>query len=131
MLNVTSRLAIRVLYVPDDVDWLDHSPQSSRRQLTAADILPDADDAHALRERALIYLQHFLTTEFDDLHDLQQLLPPAHASASAMQTEVVPMKILFHDEKYVAENVAILGDIAKDASLTGSDQVATTHSILH
>ena len=33
------------------------------------------------------------------------------------------MRILFRDEKYVAENVAILGDIAKDANLTGNPQV--------
>ena len=29
------------------------------------------------------------------------------------------MRIFFRDEKYVAENVAILGDPVKDANLTG------------
>ena len=29
--------------------------------------------------------------------------------------EVVPMTILFRDKKYVAENVAILGDLCRDA----------------
>ena len=33
------------------------------------------------------------------------------------------MKLLFRDEKYVAENVAILGDLVRDANLTGTDQV--------
>ena len=33
------------------------------------------------------------------------------------------MRILFRDEKYAAENVAILGDLVRDAHLTGNDQV--------
>lgn len=123
MLNVTSPLAIQIRDVPDDVDWLDQSSESSRSQLTAADILPDANDAVELTEQALVFLQHFLTSEFHDLHDLASLVPVAHSSGPVVKTEVVPMKILFRDEKYVAENVAILGDLVRDAHLNGSDQV--------
>ena len=36
---------------------------------------------------------------------------------------VVPMKILFHDEKYTDENILILQKLAKDAKMTGIPQV--------
>ena len=88
MLNVTSRLAIRIWDLPDDVDWLDQSPQASRSQLTAADILPDSNDALELTQRALIFLQHFLTSEFNALHDLQVFVPVAHTSGPVLKKEV-------------------------------------------
>ena len=127
MLNVTSRLAIEIRDVPNEVDWFDQCPQDSRSKLTAADILPGIDDALAIQQRALVFLQIFLTSEFDDLHDLQSFVPPAHSSSPVEKNpEIVPMKILFRDEKYVAENVAILGDLVKDAHLNQSDQVGHT-----
>ena len=123
MLNVTSRLAICIRDAPAEVDWCDQSPQGSRSQLTVADILPDADDATVLTKRALVFLQHFITSQFDDLHDLQPFLPGTPTPESVKKTEVVPMRLLFRDEKYVAENVAILGDLVRDANLTGNHQV--------
>ena len=126
MLNVTSRLAIEMRHVPEDVDWADSSPQSSRTHLTASDILPDVDDTSVLRKRALLYLQHFIVTEFSALSELHQVLPALHPCGVATKTDVVPMKILFRDEKYAAENVEILHDLVKDALLTGADQVLST-----
>ena len=123
MLNLTSRLAISVRDIPDGADWSDRSPQASRSDLTSTDILPDVEDALALQKRALLFLQQFLVSNFDDLHELQSLTPATHSSGTVEKTEVVPMHILFRDEKYVAENVAILGELIKDAKLTGSDQV--------
>ena len=120
MLNVTSRLAIKVRNIPDGVDWFDQCPQGSRSQLTVADILPGTDDALALQQRALVFLQHFLTSEFDGLHELQSLVPAVHTSGPVQKAEVVLMRILFRDEKYVAENVATLGNLA------GSDQIRYT-----
>ena len=98
------------------MDWSDQSPQGRRSQLTAANILPGIEDALALQKRALVFLQQFLVSEFDDLHELQSLAPVAHSSDPVKKSEVVP---LFRDEKYVAENVAILGDLIGDANLTG------------
>lgn len=37
---------------------------------------------------------------------------------------VVPMKILFHDEKYTGENIQILQKLAKEAKITGNPQVS-------
>ena len=123
MLNLTSRLAICIRDIPEWVDWSDKSPQASRSQLTATDILPGIEDAKALHDGALIFLQQFLVREFNDLHHLQPLAPARNLYRSTMKTEVIPMRILFRDEKYVAENVAILGDLVKDANLTGNHQV--------
>ena len=122
MLNLTSRLAICIRDIPDWVDWSDQSPQASRSQLTATDILPGIEDAKALHDRALIFLQQFLVREFNDLHHLQPLAL-ARNLYRGMKTEVIPMRILLRDEKFVAENVVILGDLVKDANLTGNHQV--------
>ena len=63
-------------------------------------------------------------TEFDDIHELKPLAPTRDLCRDAKKiSEVVPMRILFRDEKYVAENVAILGDLVKDANLVGDHQV--------
>ena len=123
MLNLTSRLAISLRDIPEWVDWYDKSPQANRGQLTASDILPGIEDAKALHHRALVFLQQFLIKEFRDLHELESVLLDQDICRDSSKTEVIPMRILFRDEKYVAENVAILGDIAKDANLTGNPQV--------
>ena len=117
MLNVTSRLANEIRDIPDGVDWSDCTPQGSRSNLTAADILPGIEEAKILLERALAFIQQFLVSEFTDLLELQSVAPDMHPSGPVRKTDVVPMRILFRDEKYVAENVAILLDIAKDANL--------------
>ena len=99
------------------------SPQGSRSQLTVAGILSDADDSMVLTKQALVFLQHFITSQFDDVHDLQPFLPGTHTPESVEKTEVVPMRLVFRDEKYVTENVAILRDLARDANLTGHHHV--------
>ena len=38
---------------------------------------------------------------------------------------VIPMKILFHDEKYTDENILILQKLVKDAKMTGTPPVCT------
>ena len=111
MLNLTSRLAINMRYIPGGVDWTDQLPQGSRAQLTAADTLPGIEDAKVLQQRALDFIQRFLVSEFEDLHELQCFIPVSSPNP-VEKTEVVPMKILFRDEKYVTENVAILGDLS-------------------
>ena len=80
MLNLTSRLAISIRDIPDEADWSDQSPQASRSDLTSTDILPDVEDALALQKRALLFLQQFLVSNFDDLHELQSLTLATHSS---------------------------------------------------
>ncbi len=123
MLNVTSRLAISIRNVPDTVNWADTTPHGSRKNLRVGDILPNDDDAAILKGRALSYLMHFLVTEFRALKKLRHLVSPMHPSGPVSKSTVVPMKILFRDEKYAAENVAILRELMKDAILVGNDEV--------
>ena len=46
MLNVTTRLAIRIESTPDWFDWSDQSSQGCRSELKAVDILPDMKDVY-------------------------------------------------------------------------------------
>lgn len=119
MLNVTSRLAISMRNIPDGVNWADCTPQGRRGNLTVDDILPSEQDAGILRKRAARYLMDFLVSEFCGLKDLRQYVSPLHPSGPVTKTTVVPMKILSNDEKYAAENVAILRELVKDADFRG------------
>lgn len=45
MLNITSRLAVNIRYVPDwEFDWSDTSPQRSRESLTISDFMLSESD---------------------------------------------------------------------------------------
>lgn len=122
MLNLTTRLALRIESVPDWFDWTDESPQGNRSQLKADDILPSLDDTQALHDRAVIFLQQFMVQKFRDLSELEKFAPIREFNRKT-KTEIVPMKVLFKDEKYAAENVSILRDLIRDANLGGTHQV--------
>ena len=66
-----------------------------------------------------------LVTEFPSLHHLKKLVPARTSphTRPTSKSEVVPMKILFHDELYIAENIKILTDITTTAKLHGDKQV--------
>lgn len=71
MMNITSRLAIRLRYFPDwEFDWSDMQPQCSRDALTISDFLPSEEDAAELKTRATHYLMRILTEELEQLSDL-------------------------------------------------------------
>ena len=44
-------------------------------------------------------------------------------SHPVQKSEVIPMKILFKDEKYISETVDILSQLMVDTNITGSPQV--------
>ena len=56
-------------------------------------------------------------------HVLKRFLPDETSLHPVTKSEVVPMKVLFRDEKYVSETIEILLDLAKNAKLTGQSQV--------
>lgn len=60
---------------------------------------------------------------FDALNDLKKHVPTRHSPHPVQKATVVPMKILFKDEKYKAETIDILTQLIKDALLTGQPQV--------
>ena len=125
MLNITSRIAIRIRYLPDwEVDWNDTTPQKSRNSLTVVDFLLNESDAAETHERAVRYMMKFMVTTFKTFSDLKQFIPDEKSLHPIMKTEVVPMKVLFRDEKYISETIEILTDIAKDARLSGQPQVS-------
>lgn len=131
MLNITARLAVRLKNLPDwDFDWSDTSPQKSRKSLGILDILPNEDDAAQLKLRALQFMMKFLVGEFKDLAGLKKYVPPQVSLHPVEKSEVVPMKVLFKDEKYISETIDILSQLMKDAALTGDSQVCDTFIFL-
>ena len=120
MLNITARLVIRLRHLPDwEFDWSDRSPQRCRQSLGVSEILPSDDDAAQLQERAVKYMMNFLVREFRDLARLKEYVPKEVPLHPVEKSEVVPMKVLFKDEKYTSETIDILTQLKEDADLTG------------
>ena len=63
MLNITSRIAIRIRHLPNwEVDWSDTTPQRSRTTLTAVDFLMNEADTAEIHERAVRYMMQFMVS---------------------------------------------------------------------
>ena len=121
MMNVTSRLALRIRYLPDfEFDWSDTTPQRPRDSLTADDFLPSEEDARILKQHAVHFMMGFLVESFTSLSDLTKFVPALEHLHPITKSEVVPMKVLFYDEKYKSETISRL---ACDANLSGTPQV--------
>ena len=114
MLNLTSRLAIKIKYFPDyEFDWSDTSPQRPQTSLRVEHFLPNENDAIVLKQRAVQYIMGFLVEPFASIKDLAEFVPKPKTVQSlaefvpkpktvhlGIKSEIVPMKILFKDEKY-------------------------------
>ena len=123
MENTTTRLAVQIeKHPPFPFSWDDKSPQKSRSELKEEDIIPNEDDGHHLYQRMLNFMMEFLVQECKCLSDLRQFLP-AKQHPTVHKSVVLPMKILFRDEKYTDENIQIILQLFKDANLDGSPQV--------
>ena len=97
MLNAIARLAIAIQNFPDfEFSWSDSQPQRSRTSLSVSDFLPTESDGIVLQERATVYMMEFLVTHFSSLAGL---LPPKEQVHPVQKSHVVPMKLLFKDEK--------------------------------
>lgn len=128
MLNLTSRLAVKIRNLPDfTFDWSDKTPQRPQQSLGISDFLPNDEDASALQQRAVTFVMEFLVTHFKHLRNLKQYVPEKTPLHPPKKSEVIPMKILFKDEKYKSETIDILSQLVTDANLDGSNQVSIQH----
>ena len=126
MLNVTARLAVNIRYTPDDqFDWSDDKPQRSMESLTVSDFMLSESDAEEMSARATRYMMGFLVNNFSTFDDLKGFVPDEAPLHPVVKTEVIPMKILFRDEKYISETIEILTKLVEDAKLCGDPQVNT------
>ena len=124
MTNLTSRLAINIRYLPDfQFNWSDCTPQRARSSLTIDDFLPSEIDAAILKERSVCYMMSFLVETFPSLKHLAKLIPPVDPPHPVAKSQVVPMKVLFKDEKYKSVTIDILAQLLVDAGLSGDEQV--------
>ena len=89
MMNVTSRLAIRIRYIPDfEFDWSDKTPQRSRQSITIEDVSPSQSDARVLKQRAIQFIMEFLVKTFSNLQDLEEFIPPVEPIHPVQKSEV-------------------------------------------
>lgn len=127
MLNVTSRLAVKIKNLPEfDFSWDDTTPQRPRSSLTVDDFLPSENDAMILKQRAVEYMMGFLVETFSSLKHLEEFVPESMSIHPITKSEVVPMKLLYKDEKYKSETIEILSQLMSDANLRGNHQVQCT-----
>lgn len=124
MLNVTSRLAVKITNLPDfPFSWSDSTPQHSRQSVTVEDFLPSEVESSALEHRAVQFMMEFLVEAFSSLHDLKRFVLANTPLHPPQTSHVVPMKLLFRDEKYKSETIEILSQLIHDANLSGDPQV--------
>ena len=125
MENTTSRLAVRITkFPPFEFEWNDTTSQRSRSQLSETDILPSEADGADLHARMIKFMMSFIVKELVSLSDLSQFVPSdAFSSLSVQKSEVVPLKLLFRDEKSIDETIQILVQYIQDADLDGAPQV--------
>ena len=126
MMNVTSRLAVKVKYLPEgNIDWSDTRPQRSRSELTIDDLIPNESDGEQLYKRAVDYVMSFLVNHFKSLQHLKNHAPVLQMPHPVSKSHVVPMKVLHKDEKYTKDTIDILECLKTDANMRGDHQVCT------
>ena len=130
MMNITSRLAVCMHHLPENVDWNDTKPQRSLDSLTIDDFMLSESEAEEFKQRAIMYTARYLVKEFKSLNNLHKFLPPQSQIHPVGKTEFVPMKALFKDEKYTSETIDILCSLMKDADLKGNNQVCILHGVI-
>ena len=64
---------------------------------------------------------------FTSLSELKKLLPPKEQIHPVQRSRVVPMKLLFKDEKQKSETIDIISQLFSDGNLKGTNQV-TVHA---
>ena len=118
MLNATTRLTIRIQNLPDFAfDWEDNQPQRSCTSLTTDDFMPSEGDGIVLQERSTMYIMEFLVKHFPSLAELNQFLPCKHQIHPVKRSQVVPMKLLFKDEKQKSKTIDILTQPFSDGNI--------------
>ena len=65
----------------------------------------------------------FLVEHFPDLAHLKKYIPTVEPLHPPQKSEVVPMKLLFKDEKLKTDTIDILSQLTTDANLNGTPQV--------
>lgn len=121
MLNMTTRLAVKIKHRYDGTSsGLNRKP---RHLLSVSDILPSSEDGEEFFRRAVLTVMELLVAEFECLRHLKSIVPKRSSPHPPTKSEVVPMKILFNDEKKTSETILILQQFATDAKLDGTPQV--------
>lgn len=128
MRNTTTRLAIQIDHLPPyDFSWDDYTPQKKRSDLTVDDVFPNVEDGRMLFERATQYTMRVLVEDFPALSGLKKFVAKVDQGSAVHTSTIVPMKLLFKDEKYTDDNIQILQEYSTECNLVGNPQVYTLH----
>ena len=65
----------------------------------------------------------FLVEAFTCLEYLRPFVPAMESLHQLQKSQVIPMKLLFRDEKYKSETIQMLSRLIKDANLSGDPEV--------
>ena len=77
-----------------------------------------------MKERATAFLMRFLVEEFKSLSDLEAFIPKYQSPHPVHKSVVIPMKVLFKDEKYTSETIDTLAQLMIDTNMDGNPQAS-------
>ena len=75
MLNVTSRLAVKIKHVPENIAWQDTSCQKSRSSLSLSDMLPGPEEGKIFCDHGVLTVMELLVSELKSREGIKQLVP--------------------------------------------------------
>ena len=104
--------------------------QRIRSSLSVGDILPGAEEGKIFYDRAVLMVMELLVSKFKSLEVLKQLVPSRISPHPPSRSEIIPLKLLFHDEKYTSDTIVILQQFIQDAALDGTPQVCDCLKLL-
>ena len=109
MMNLISWLAVRIKLPDWEFDWADKKPQRSRKSLNISDFLPSEQEFGELKKK-----EQFITLLVSWYKNTKICSNCASLSTSKplfTHLHLCPLKVLFKDEKYIAETVEILSTL--------------------
>ncbi|XP_035681998.1 uncharacterized protein LOC118419629 [Branchiostoma floridae] len=113
MKNWTSRLTVPIRHIPDE--GLSTEPRGRRRDLTAKDILPGAEDISSLRKRFSARIKAVLSTRFTAFASHKKP-PPKRKRVPASTYR--PLELMGANEATTADNITILRKFATEAGMS-------------
>ena len=72
MMNLTSRIAVQIQHLPQDIDWNDSTPQCSVDSLTIDHFMASESAGEDFLARAIQYTARYLVTEFSALGHMKK-----------------------------------------------------------
>ena len=86
---------------------------------------------YCLHERATQYTMRIMVEEFPTFKNLSKFVASLDQSSAVHNSTIVPMKLLFKDEKYTDDNIQILQEYITECNLAGNPQVCSILKVIY